>query len=62
MAEKNFRECISGDKATSETYSYLGLACLNANKKEDAHNYFNIALDLDPANEIAIEGKRKCDL
>lgn len=59
-AEKNFLKAISGPEANSETYTYLGLACLNIKKIQDATNYFEMALNLDPSNEVALDGKKKC--
>lgn len=58
-AEKCFLECISADPS-SETYSYLGIVCLNTRKIDQAKEYFEKALTLDPTNAIAIDGKNKC--
>lgn len=58
-AEKCFIECISADPS-SETYSYLGYVCLNTRKIDQAKEYFEKALTLDPTNAMAIDGKNKC--
>jgi tetratricopeptide (TPR) repeat protein len=58
-AETYFLHYISVSQATAETYSNLGLACLNNKKPKDAINYFEIALALDPNNEAALDGKNK---
>jgi len=58
-AESYFLHFISISQASSETYSYLGLACLNNKKPKDAINYFEMALTLDPQNEVALDGKNK---
>lgn len=59
-AEEYLLKYISGTRVSSEAYSYLGLACLNAQKMDDAKNYFDKALSIDPGNEIALEGMKKC--
>lgn len=59
-AEEYLLKYINHIDVSSEAYSYLGLACLNAQKLNDAKNYFDKALSIDPSNEIAIEGIKKC--
>ncbi len=59
-AETYFLDYVANSEVTSEAYSYLGLACLNAQKIKEAITYFNLALNLDPANEVALEGIDKC--
>lgn len=59
-AEKSFLEYISAAEPSSETYSYLGFIYLSARKIEEASQYFDKALMLDPSNIMAIEGKNKC--
>ncbi|MCX6149443.1 MAG: tetratricopeptide repeat protein [Ignavibacteriales bacterium] len=59
-AEKYFLEYVKNSEADALTYSYLGLVCLNFNKQKDAKIYFDRALKLDPNNEIALDGKKKC--
>lgn len=61
-AEKSFLECITISEPSSDTYSYLGLVCLNTRKIEQAREYFEKALSLDPSNIVAIDGRNKCSL
>lgn len=61
-AEKSFLECIKAAEPTSETYSYLGLVCLNTRKIDQAIEYFEKALTLDPSNTIALDGRNRCTL
>ncbi|MGE5399909.1 MAG: tetratricopeptide repeat protein [Ignavibacteriales bacterium] len=61
-AEKHLTEYIENAEASSEAYAFLGLACLNIQKLKDARGYFDMALSLDPNNEIAAEGKKKCNV
>ena len=60
-AEQLLRNFISKTNSSSEVYSLLGLTCLKANKYDDAEEFFNMALKLNPKNEIAIEGLKKCE-
>lgn len=58
-AEKYFSKFIeSSEEVSSETYSSLGEACLNAKKTQSALNYFELALKIDPTNTSAILGKK----
>jgi tetratricopeptide (TPR) repeat protein len=59
-AEKFFLEFISNSNGSASAYSYLGLVYLNSNKIKSAKKYFDLALRLDPSNEIALDGKKKC--
>jgi tetratricopeptide (TPR) repeat protein len=59
-AEKFFLEFVNNSDASASAYSYLGLVYLNSKKIKDAKKYFDLALKLDPANEIALDGKEKC--
>jgi tetratricopeptide (TPR) repeat protein len=59
-AEKFFLEFVNNSEESAAAYSYLGLVYLNSNKIKDAKKYFDLALQLDPANEIALDGKKKC--
>ncbi len=61
-AEKYFLDVIKNSKPSANTYSYLGLVCLNSNKHKEANKYFNKALNLDPNNELALDGKQRCQL
>jgi tetratricopeptide (TPR) repeat protein len=44
---------------TSNDYSYLADACLKSGKLNEALNFFNTAIKLDPKNKMALEGKGK---
>jgi tetratricopeptide (TPR) repeat protein len=59
-AEKYFLEFVNNSEASAAAYSFLGLVYLNSNKIKDAKKYFDLALKLDPDNEIALDGKKKC--
>jgi tetratricopeptide (TPR) repeat protein len=59
-AEKHLSEYVSNAEASSETYAFLGLACLNTQKLKDADSYFEMALNLDPNNQVALDGKKRC--
>lgn len=62
-AEKNFLKCVEmRHEVSSDIYSKLGEACLKASKTEDALNYFDIALKLDPENKFANEGKKNASI
>ncbi len=57
-AEKLFLKYIEKmDNVSSDVYTKLGEACLNASKAKDALNYFDVALKLDPENIFAKKGK-----
>lgn len=60
-AEKYFLKFIENSEASSEAYSFLALTYLNTRKIKEAKNYFDLALSLDPANEIALDGRKKCN-
>lgn len=60
-AKKNLLKCVSVSEPSSETYTCLGLVYLNTRNIIDASNYFDMALTLDPMNEVALDGKRKCN-
>ncbi|RJP68597.1 MAG: tetratricopeptide repeat protein [Ignavibacteriales bacterium] len=61
-AEKYFLDVIKNSEPTANTYSYLGLVCLGSNKNREAVKYFNKALNLDPNNVMALDGKQKCQM
>jgi tetratricopeptide (TPR) repeat protein len=44
---------------SSEAYSMLGWACLKNRKIKDAETYFGKALNIEPENQSALEGKSK---
>ncbi len=46
----------------SEIYSDLGETYLKTNKTENALQYYDLALKLDPLNKFAAEGKRKASI
>jgi tetratricopeptide (TPR) repeat protein len=46
------------ENPTSEVYSKLGESCLKNNKTSDALQYYELALRLDPLNELAVEGRK----
>ena len=57
-AEKLFLKYIEHmDNVSSDIYTKLGEACLNASKAKDALTYFDVALKLDPENIFAKKGK-----
>ena len=57
-AEKFFLKYIEQiDNVSSDIYTKLGQACLNASKTKDALTYFDVALKLDPENIFAKKGK-----
>ncbi len=57
-AENNFKKFIElSQDISSEIYAELGEACLGTKKPKDALNYFELALKIDPANDIAHKGK-----
>ncbi|MEJ2616549.1 MAG: tetratricopeptide repeat protein, partial [Ignavibacteriaceae bacterium] len=57
-AEKLFLKYIEHmDDVSSDIYTKLGEACLNASKAKDALTYFDVALKLDPENIFAKKGK-----
>jgi tetratricopeptide (TPR) repeat protein len=59
-AETVLREFIVMDNSDTEMYLLLGKVCLKNNKKKDAEAFFNTALELDPNNSAAKEGKNLC--
>lgn len=59
-AHKYLSSFIESAEPTAETYSYMGLACLNMQKLKEAGKYFELALNLDPANQAALDGIKKC--
>ncbi|MFH1194583.1 MAG: tetratricopeptide repeat protein [bacterium] len=59
-AEKYLREYVEVENSDSDIYSLLGKVCLKNNKKKDAESFFSIALELDPHNSAAKEGKNLC--
>ncbi len=57
-AEKLFLKYIEQiDNVSSDIYTKLGEACLNASKTREALTYFDVALKLDPENIFARRGK-----
>lgn len=57
-AEKNFKKFVElSQDVSSEIYAELGEACLKTRKTKDALNYFELALKIDPANDMAHKGK-----
>jgi tetratricopeptide (TPR) repeat protein len=59
-AKKCFEKHIDLKKdITSNDYSYLADACLKSGKLNEALNFFNSAIRLNPKNKIALEGKDK---
>ncbi len=59
-AEKYFLEYIEKiENVSSDIYTRLAEACLNAEKTKDAIAYFEIAIKLDPENKTALAGKDK---
>ncbi|MGB5848181.1 MAG: tetratricopeptide repeat protein [Ignavibacteriaceae bacterium] len=59
-AKKYFEKHIDLKKdITSNDYTYLADACLKSGKLNEALNFFNTAIRLDPKNKMALEGKGK---
>jgi tetratricopeptide (TPR) repeat protein len=59
-AEENFHKHIGMvEYPASEIYSELGETYLKTNKAEDALQYYELALKIDPLNKYAFEGKKK---
>ncbi len=59
-AEKNFLRYIESiEDASSDIYTKLAEACLKNHKAKDALAYYDIAIKLDPQNNIALKGKNK---
>lgn len=59
-AEKNFLKYIETiEDASSDIYTKLAEACFNNKNLKDAVAYYDIAIKLDPTNEIAKKGKNK---
>jgi len=57
-AKKYFEKHIELKKdITSNDYIYLANACLKSGKLNEALNFFNAAIRLDPKNKTALEGK-----
>ena len=62
-AEKNFLKYIETiDDVSSDIYTKLAESCLKAKKTQQALNYYDIAIKLDPDNKIAMEGKDKASI
>lgn len=59
-SEKFFLEFVNNAEASASTFSYLGLVYMNSKKIKDAKKYFEMALQIDPSDEIALDGKKKC--
>jgi tetratricopeptide (TPR) repeat protein len=58
-AENNFIKHIDMvENPSSEIYSKLGETCLKNKKTNDALQYYELALKLDPLNKFAVEGKK----
>jgi len=61
-AEKYFLDVVKNAEPSANTFTYLGLVYLGSNKNREAIKYFNKALNLDPNNELALNGKQKCQM
>lgn len=59
-AHKYLLKYVNSAEANAEAYTSLALACLNLQKTDEANTYFEMALALDPQNQVAIAGKKKC--
>ena len=59
-AKKYFEKHIDlKDDMTSNDYIYLADACLKSGKLNEALNFYNTAIKLDPKNKLALKGKGK---
>ncbi|MBZ0200632.1 MAG: tetratricopeptide repeat protein, partial [Ignavibacteriaceae bacterium] len=62
-AEKKYLKFIEISSDTSpEIYVELAQVCLKANKANDALKYFEMAIELDPENRYALQGKKNAKL
>lgn len=52
-AESYLKYYVENTDADSEVYSLLGIVCKHNNKIEEARNYFEAALELNPVNKFA---------
>ena len=59
-AEEQLLNYLKLDDPDSETYSLLGMTCLERRKHSDAKKYFDLALKLNPEDEIAQRGIKDC--
>lgn len=55
------RDAIKMDASSSECHSRLGLIYLKTNQNTMAKIHFNKALELDPQDAVALEGKRRLE-
>ena len=55
------RDAIKMDSSNSECHSRLGLIYLKTNQNTMAKIHFNKALELDPQDAVALEGKRRLE-
>ncbi len=59
-AMEHFRRFIDlKDEVTSEDFTYLADACFQSGKLKDALKFYKSAINLDPANKQAMDGKNK---
>ena len=59
-AKHYFAKCIDlKEEITSGDYTNLAHACFKSGKLDEALNYYITAVQLDPKNKLAIEGKEK---
>lgn len=61
-AEKFLRNSLKGNKVDSEIYSLLGITYLKIQDMEKAKRHFSKALEIDPEDQIALDGISRCDI
>lgn len=62
-AEENFMKHIEmSENPSSDVYSELGNACLKNNKTKEALDYFELALNINPHNKLAADGKKNVNV
>lgn len=60
-AEKQLLNYLNLAEPCAEVYSLLGMTCLERNKYIEAKKYFDLALKINPDDEIALNGLEECN-
>lgn len=58
-AEEHLKKAIELSDGNSSLYSLLGIICANNGKQEEAKGYFEMALKIDPYDELALSWHNK---
>lgn len=61
-AEKFLRNSLKQNNVNSEIYSLLGLTYLKTQDIENAKKHFTKALEINPEDQLALDGISKCDI